>query len=217
MIKALLFDMDGVLLDSSPIHEQAYRATFVAFNLKIEFNYPRNAGKSTINVMSEIASNYPSQNLNPLELTKYKQELVLDLFKDLEVIPLFPEVRNVLIELSSYYSLALCTSASIGTVDAFFKSGVRKELFSEIVTSEQVSKSKPEPDIYLLAMKKLGVMAHECLVIEDSLAGLISGIASGAKVCRIGDVKTLANLPRHLAGHITNFETIVELRNYLRV
>jgi HAD superfamily hydrolase (TIGR01509 family) len=217
VIKVLLFDMDGVLLDSSLIHNEAYLATFAAFDIEIAFNYSNHAGKSTRSVMTEIATNFPSRDLSPTELTRYKQECVVQSFKNLNTIPLFPEVETVLTELSSSYSIALCTSASGRTVDAFFRSGVNKELFSEIITSEQVSQSKPEPEIYLLAMQKLRVTSSECLVIEDSLAGLISGIASGANVCRIGDANSFSRLPQKVKKQIKNFETLVELADHLRV
>ncbi len=215
MIKALLFDMDGVLLDSSLIHSEAYLATFAAFDIDITFNYLNYAGKTTRNVMTEIARNFPLRDLNPIELTRFKQEHVVQSFKKLNTIPLFPQVETVLTDLSSSYSMALCTSASVKTVDTFFQSGVNRELFSEIITSEQVTKSKPEPDIYRLAMQKLRVMPLECLVIEDSLAGLISGIASGANVCRIGDVNSFSRLPQNVTNQIRNFETLVELADHL--
>lgn len=217
VIKVLLFDMDGVLLDSSLIHNEAYLATFAAFDIEINFNYSNHAGKSTRSVMVEIANKFPSRDLNPTELTRYKQEHVVQYFNNVNTIPLFPEVETVLTELSSSHSLALCTSASARTVEAFFRSGINKELFSEIITSEQVSQSKPDPEIYLLAMQKLSVTPSECLVIEDSLAGLISGIASGANVCRIGDTNSFSGLPQKIKDHLKNYETLVELADHLRV
>jgi len=217
VINTLLFDMDGVLLDSSAIHTKAYLDTFNAFDIKIEFNYLDSAGKSTLDVMTEVVSSIGYINLDPNHLTKYKQECVNKTFKNLTEIPLFPSVEDVLIELSNNFRLALCTSASRGTTDAFFQSRVSRELFVEVITSDQVSSSKPEPEIYLLAMDKLKVTASECLVIEDSLAGLKSGLASGASVCRIGDARSISNLPRLISSQITNFETLIELANYLRV
>ena len=217
MINTLLFDMDGVLLDSSTIHSKAYLDTFSAFDIKIDFDYLDNAGKSTLDVMTDVLSSLGNINLDPNHLTKYKQECVNNTFKNLIEIPLFPSVEDVLIELSNNFRLALCTSASRGTTDAFFQSRVSRELFAEVITSDQVSSSKPEPEIYLLAMHKLKVTASECLVIEDSLAGLKSGLASGASVCRIGDARSNSNLPKSISSRITNFETLVELANHLRV
>jgi len=217
VINTLLFDMDGVLLDSSAIHNDAYLDTFNAFDIKIEFDYLDSAGKSTLDVMTEVASSLGYLNLDPNHLTKYKQGCVNKTFKNLITIPLFPSVEDVLIELSNNFRLALCTSASRGTTDAFFQSGVSRELFAEVITSDQVSRSKPEPEIYLLAMHRLKVTAAECLVIEDSLAGLKSGLASGASVCRIGDAKLISKLPKLISSRITNFETLVELANNLRV
>lgn len=209
--------MDGVLLDSSAIHNDAYLDTFNAFDIKIEFDYLDSAGKSTLDVMTEVVSSLGYLNLDPNYLTKYKQDCVNKTFKNLITIPLFPSVEDVLIELSNNFRLALCTSASRGTTDAFFQGRVSRELFAEVITSDQVSRSKPEPEIYLLAMHRLKVTAAECLVIEDSLAGLKSGLASGASVCRIGDAKLIPKLPKLISSRITNFETLVELANYLRV
>ena len=208
--------MDGVLLDSSPIHSRAYLDTFSAFEIEINFDYSMIAGKSTIEVMSEIVSSFQSSSLDPEELTKYKQECVKGSFMKLSEIPLFPRVVDVLNELSKNFSLALCTSASRDTTEFFFRSGVNEKLFSEIVTSEEVSRAKPEPEIYLLAMQKLNVTASECLVIEDSMAGLKSGIASGANVCRIGDALSIFKIPKEISNQITNFESLEELTNYLK-
>lgn len=216
MINTLLFDMDGVLLDSSEIHAKAYLDTFNAFDIKIEFDYLDIAGKSTLDVMREVVTRLRYTNLDPNYLTKYKQKCVNNSFRNLSEIPLFPSVEDVLIELSNNFRLALCTSASRGTTEAFFQSGVKRELFAEVITSDQVSSSKPDPEIYLHAMQKLKVTASECLVIEDSSAGLKSGLDSGANVCRIGDAQSISTLPASISSRIRNFETLIELANFLR-
>lgn len=189
MIEALLLDMDGVLLDSSAIHADSYRESLLAFNINFNFEYSHYAGRATAEVMREITD---SLFLNPevaTQLTLYKQNTSSRKFSECREVPLFPNVNKLLSELSLSFRLALCTSASSTTTEAFFRGGVSEDLFECIVTSNHVVRSKPDPEIYLKAMSLMEIKPEDCAVVEDSVSGIIAGLNAGANVYYIGTKK----------------------------
>ncbi len=185
MIDSILLDMDGVLLDSSETHAQSYRETFESFGLSYQFEYHDFAGRSTKDVMTEVAENLRLGTALALRMTEFKQRKVREKFLEMENVPLFPFVALDLMKLSENFKLALCTSASNETVQTFFKSGIDRETFTSIVTSMDVKHSKPNPEIYKKAMLELESRPENCLIVEDSESGVIAGVRSGAKVCCI--------------------------------
>ena len=183
MIDSILLDMDGVLLDSSETHTQCYRETFESFGLSYQFEYHDFAGRSTIDVMTEVSENLRLDADLAVSMTEFKQQKVREKFLEMENVPLFPFVALDLEKLSKKFKLALCTSASKDTVQTFLKSGIDSEMFTSIVTSKDVKQSKPNPEIYSKAMREMESRPENCLVVEDSESGIIAGVRSGAEVC----------------------------------
>jgi beta-phosphoglucomutase len=186
MTQALLFDMDGVLLNSSQIHTRAYIQAFKEYQIDIPFNYFDFSGRSTDDVMNYMISKHRLPKALLPNLVKSKQEFARSLFSESGDSLLYPRVKEGLERLSKKYRIALCTSGSKASTDVLFRNGVKIELFDCVLTAESVKNSKPDPEIYLLAMGKLGFEPNDCLVIEDSLAGITSGLKAGADVVRIG-------------------------------
>jgi beta-phosphoglucomutase len=185
VIDSILLDMDGVLLDSSETHTQSYRETFESFGLDYQFEYHDFAGRSTIDVMTEVSENLRLDPDLAVSMTEFKQQKVREKLLEMENVPLFPFVALDLVKLSNDFKLALCTSASKETVQTFLKSGIDGEIFTSIVTSKDVKHSKPNPEIYSKAMREMESRPENCLIVEDSESGIIAGIRSGAKVCCI--------------------------------
>lgn len=191
MVQALLFDMDGVLLDSTQIHTIAFSQAFEEQGIEIPFNYSDFSGRSTEDVMNSIISKYGLPKVLFPNLVKSKREFARSLFLKSEDSLLYPRVKEGLEELSKKYTLALCTSGSKTSTEVLFKAGVKNHLFDCVFTAESVKNSKPNPEIYLLAMEKMGLEPNECIVIEDSLAGIAAGLEAGADVVQIGTEKTI--------------------------
>jgi beta-phosphoglucomutase-like phosphatase (HAD superfamily) len=185
MIKALLFDMDGTLLDSSQIHERAYAEALQQMGLDVTFDYSSFAGRSTKDVMNELGRELGLTPEIVSDLVRTKQSFSSKYFRDCESIPLYSGVLDGLEKLYPLYRLALCTSASKGTVNRFFESGVERRIFECVITSEEVSRAKPHPEIYLKALDLLALKPLDAMVVEDSEAGIISGLDSGAHVACI--------------------------------
>ena len=183
-LKAIIFDMDGVLLLSDSVHDYAYRKTLEEVGVN-DFCYSRFAGMRTdesikiilqennINVSSEMVS----------QLVKRKRYLSNKRLK--ENVPLASGCKQILNAFSSKFKLALVSSASVKNVELFLNASECMELFDVIVNGEDVKKAKPDPAIYLLALSRLKLQAKECLVVEDAVNGIVSAKAAGIAVCGI--------------------------------
>lgn len=187
MKKALLIDMDGVLLDSTSIHACAFVESLDSLKIEIDFNYSAFAGMSTFDAMSRIAKDYNLDSNIVQRLTSLKRRKTEMAFAQLNDIPLFPNVAEVLTELSKVYRLALCTSASESTLKSFFRSEVDPNCFEHVISSTSIKKSKPDPEIYLSALSIMSLDSQDCIVIEDSIAGIIAGLNANIEVVQIGD------------------------------
>ncbi len=180
MIKYLIFDLDGTLFDSSKANIQSYSRAFsqagVAFD---EQKYVKNFGLrfgEMMDVISPGLTDTQKNKIRELKSTYYKEHLDL-------VIP--NEGLLAIIE-SNTYPAALVTTASKVNVDHLLDYfGVKKNLFKVIITGEDVSAGKPDPECYSLALKKLNAKPEECCVFEDSNTGIQAAKSAGIKVVKI--------------------------------
>ncbi len=197
--------MDGVLLDSSSTHERAYSSAFKKYQIEHDFRYAEFEGRSTSVVMQEIVESLKLDIGLVPDLIKAKQNFAQEYFLELIEPKIFPGVEEGLSELANIYKMALCTSASQATMDFFFRGRVPKTIFDCLINSDMVSESKPNPHIYLKAMSVLGIGPNNCTVVEDSIAGVMAGLNSGAKVVHIGPIGKLENLSKLQKQSVTNF------------
>ncbi|WP_432409701.1 HAD family hydrolase [Wukongibacter sp. M2B1] len=184
MIKAVIFDMDGVIIDSEPIHKQVEESLFKKLNIKVsEEEHNSYVGKTSIEMWREIKLKYNlrkdilAEEIVIEEVDRYIEHL---LAKD-DIKPIMG-VRKLINELYiKDIKLALASSAvrrSIETVINLFELG---EYFSISISGEDIEDGKPCPDIFLKAANELGVNPMECVVIEDSRNGVIAAKTAGMK------------------------------------
>ena len=208
MIKLIIFDLDGVLVDAKKIH-------FDSLNESLSY-----IDKKYVITWNEHLSTYDglktNQKLNlltekkglPVDLHKIiwdkKQELTLKMLKDL---PANSQLINTRKKLSDLGYLIACASNYIrkSVITMLSKTGII-EYFDLIVSNEDVSMSKPHPEIYWECMSKLKVLPKETLIVEDSPTGLMSAYASGANVMRVKDSEdvTFDNLKNNLNPIVTS-------------
>jgi beta-phosphoglucomutase-like phosphatase (HAD superfamily) len=211
----ILFDLDGVLLNSSAIHEESFKSSFADHNLEFRFDYKDIAGLSTKDAIYKILKNKEMKNETISSLISTKQEYAKKLFSELKSVPVFPGVVKGLNMLQEFYTMALCTSASQATVDFFFRSPIKKEWFDLILSSKDVVQSKPNPDIYLEAMRRMKVKPFDCVIIEDSIAGLVAAQISGAKVIRFTSMALSEQRCLNFDSEYPEFTEFEVLTNYL--
>ncbi len=188
-IKAVLFDLDGTLVDSMWLWEDIDREYLSRFDITLpEDLQDMIQGMS----FSETAVYFKERFLIPHSLEEIKAEWNEMAWKKYaEEVPLKEGVLSFLKELRNRgIAMGIATSNSKELVELVVgKLGVA-EYFSSIRTSCEVAKGKPSPDIYQLVAKDLGAEPAECLVFEDIIAGIMAGKSAGMKVCSVYDMKS---------------------------
>lgn len=180
-IEAVVFDMDGVLWLSTPVHAWAFRETLARVNI-LDFDYPRYAGMSTTECLTRVFRDLGREVSEATigELATEKSRLVLGALQ--RDPPVTESCCRVVGSLRSKYKLGLATSASPGTLEVFLEASGCRGLFSAVLCATSVGRLKPAPDIYLRACELLRVAPGNTLVVEDAVAGVIAGKSAGAWV-----------------------------------
>lgn len=182
MIKAIIFDMDGVLVDSEPFHVEIEKQQFLLNQLPVSDEEHRRYMGVASNVMwKEIAERH-SLNVSVEGITEQNRIESIRLFTELKDIPVMPELPELLERLKQKnYPMAVASSSFPEIIELILeRTGLRK-YFQVVVSSQEAGKSKPEPDVFLLAAEKLGVDPKNCLVIEDSKNGIKAAKAAGMR------------------------------------
>jgi HAD superfamily hydrolase (TIGR01509 family) len=206
--KAVIFDMDGVVVDSEPRHERAFLQVVTelgyADNHGIEFG--KYVGRSDRDLWVDfVARHKPAQTLEVL--LAMKRARVLEILRRDR--PLFDGLPELIEKLALKYRLAIASGSEPQVVEEVLTFKRLRRFFSVVTTSSEVNHGKPAPDIFLRASQLLGVDPNECWVIEDSKPGVAAGIAAGMQVIAITNThpaEELVNATRVVAtyGEIGN-------------
>ncbi|HCY39756.1 MAG TPA: phosphatase [Prolixibacteraceae bacterium] len=182
MIKAIIFDMDGVLVDSEPFHVEIEKQQFELNKLNIsDEEHHKYMGVASEVMWQEISKRHSLQH--PInELIAQNRNESIRYFSALPEIPVMPGLADLLEELTRKNTpLAVASSSFPEIIDLILEKTGLKKYFSVIVSSQEAGKSKPEPDVFLLAAQKLGISPEDCLVIEDSANGIKAALAAGMR------------------------------------
>ena len=182
--EAVIFDMDGVIVNSEPHHEKAF------LQVVRELGYGDNHGLRFTDYLGRsdqelwidfVAKNKPAQTLE--ELLLRKRRLVVEMIRREQ--PLFEGLPALVEQLSRKYRLAVASGSDRAVVDEVLALKNLRRCFGAIITSAEVERGKPAPDIFLRAAELLGVAPRDCWVIEDSKPGVCAGLAAGMRVIAI--------------------------------
>lgn len=210
-IKAVIFDLDGTLVDSMGIWKQIDIEYLAKYNIALPDDL-----QSSIEGMSftETANYFKDRFQIPEEIHEIKatwNEMTYKKYKN--EVPLKEGTREFLNLLKSRgIKMGIATSNSRELVEVVIKSLQIDSFFDAVHTSCEVEKGKPSPDIYLLVSEKLGVAPEECLVFEDVPQGIMAGKNAGMKVCAVDDEysRALKEEKRKLADYfIESFHELI--------
>lgn len=206
MISAVIFDMNGVIIDDEWIHSLAFQEVLKEYDVNItEEDYdkyslgvPVDASFENIIKAFDLKLDVTIEELVEKERVSYNR-LVEGKMKAV------PGVIETIKKLSKKYKIALATSSKLEEAENVLSHFKIKKYFDEIITVDDVKHGKPDPEIYLLAAKRLNVPVEECVVFEDAAHGVDAAKAAGMRVIGI-----TTNLPVEKLGDadmvLDNFE-----------
>lgn len=180
MLKAVLFDMDGVIVDTEPLHHKAYYTMFKEFDLEVSDQlYQSFTGQSTKNICKRVCQHF-NLTENPLKLELSKRHHFNDLFDTDECLQLLDGVLDLIKDYhSNNLTLVLASSASMGTIERVFNRFDLNQYFVAKLSGADLKDSKPHPEIFIKAAEASGNNPKHCMVIEDSTNGILAAKSAG--------------------------------------
>ena len=187
-IRAVIFDLDGVLADSEPWWNKIDATLLAEHGVTYRGEHHRNVLGMSYRLAVEFYKKAFGLSIPSEQMMRRRGEIATEFFAN-RIDP-FPATRQVLEELRHMnppVRLALATSSVSTSARPFLDRHRLTPFFAVIVTGEEVERGKPHPDIYLRAAEKLDVATDACLVIEDSLSGIAAAKAANMRVAAIPD------------------------------
>jgi beta-phosphoglucomutase len=196
MLQALLFDMNGVVVDDMPFHERAWIALAARHGRTLgaeEFRREMSGRRNRDNVRHVFGSSLSDAEVRAYQVEK--EEAYRDAYRP-HMAPL-AGLETLLVEArAAGLRLAVASSAPKENIDFVLDGLGLRSRFDAIVGEAEVKQAKPDPEIYWTAAARVGVDSARCLVFEDSLAGIASGVAAGMAVVGVATTHTPEELRR---------------------
>lgn len=195
-LKAVIFDMDGVIIDSIPVHFKAWQELFAKYekkNYKFE-EFEKVIGFSTENIIIKFKNEYNIKE-DVEKMAQVKNDLYLKYFKKEArlvsgVLPLLKQLKK------RRLSVALASSEPTPIIKTVILKFRLKDFFKVIIGGDETIRPKPSPEIFLKAASELKVSPSECLVIEDSPPGITAAKSAKMKCLAIATTHKHTDLKR---------------------
>jgi len=183
MIEAVVFDLDGVLIDSEPVWEEVRRGLVAERG----GHWAPDAQRRLMGMSTPEWARYLSQDLGVGLPPDQVAAMVIDRMaaRYREQLPLMPGAVEAVQRLAARWPLGLASSAPAVLIDTVLEAAGLRPYFQVTMSTEQVPHGKPAPDIYLAVTSRLGVEPARCAAVEDSSNGLRSAAAAGMRVIAI--------------------------------
>lgn len=183
MIEAVIFDLDGVLIDSEPVWEEVRRRVVAEHGGQwAPDTQQRLMGMST-GEWARYLSGELGVQLPPGQVAELVIHQMQDRYR--AHLPLLPGAAAAVERLSAHWTLGLASSAPLSLIDTVLNASALRPYFAAAMSTEQVKAGKPAPDIYLAVAAKLGHEPADCAAVEDSANGLRSAAAAGCQVIAV--------------------------------
>ncbi|EOD56083.1 HAD family hydrolase [Aeromonas molluscorum] len=187
--QGLVFDLDGTLVDSMPLHLAAWEHASREFGFKFDGDWFYELGGMPSRKIALLVAEQQQIVLDPLEVTRCKTaHYVANLHKA----TVFPAMLELVQAHYGHLPMGVGTGSPRINADAVLRNTGLERYFPVVVTADDVTQHKPHPDTFLLVAERLGVEPRGCLVFEDTGIGLAAGQAAGMRTCLVkGGVPTL--------------------------
>lgn len=210
-LKGFIFDMDGVVVDNYPYHFQAWMEFASKYNFPLDAKVYRDKfnGKTNADLFQMIFGDHLTQE----QINGYAQEKESNYQKlyEKEIKPLAGLVEFLDFLKAQNLKIALGTSAPTQNVDFTLDKLSLRHYFDVIIDGPQVTKGKPDPEVYLKCASGLGLDPKECVVFEDSLAGLESGKRAGCDIVAVATSHEAHELENQTSIIIHDFTQVKKL------
>lgn len=188
-IKAVLFDMDGVLIDAKDWHYEALNKALGLFGIGISrYDHLHTFDGLPTKVKLEMLG---EQYYLPRELYEFinqvKQKYTMEITEQ-KCRPMFHHEYALSKLHKSGYRIAVCSNSIRSTIEAMMKKAELSEYIDAVISNEDVKRAKPDPEMYTAAINRFNLLPSECIVVEDNPNGIAAGKASGANVLEVATV-----------------------------
>jgi len=211
--KCIIFDMDGVIIDSEFLHKKAYYETFVSIGIDVsEQLYKTITGSSTINVFQKVIAYFDlDQDAEALVLDKRRR--YVDFFKNDPTLHLVSGVEDII----RYFhekgiTLILASSASMPNIERVFARFDLNQYFTAKISGADLTQSKPHPEIFTKAASLGNTAPEDCIIIEDSDNGIQAANDAGIFVFGYKNPMSADQSLTNANGIISEFQ---ELKQYI--
>jgi len=211
-VRAVIFDFDGVICDTEPLHIKSWQILFALKGIDVtESELLAGIGVTDLNLLDGIFARRGMQE-SPAEWQLEKRSIYLDLLQG--SVRTFPGALELVRALSRNWPMAIASSAWRAAIDIVTRRLDIGEHFRVIVGKEDVTAHKPAPEVFLTAASRLGVHPPDCAVIEDSPTGLQAAKAAGMRRVAVTNSFPAAELEdAHLIVH--SLEETERIRAFL--
>ena len=212
-IKAVLFDMDGLMVDTESLSTEAFinSAKAQGYNMTKEETL-KVLGFTKANIYQFWIDYFQGTNVDGKKLVDDHYEYIENVLYTVgpKKMPYVEELLKYLRE--NNYKIAVASSSDTADIKNNLEKTKLEKYIDEIASGAEVENGKPDPDVFLLAAERLGVDAKDCLILEDSKAGIKAGKASGAMVFMVPDMFTVDKECEDTADRIlTNLGEVIEI------
>lgn len=204
-IKAILFDMDGVLIDAKDWHFEALNKALRLFGHEISrydhlHSFDGLPTRNKLRMLSEEA--YLPESLHGF-INDMKQQYTREII-EMKCKPVFQHEYALSKLRNQGYKIAVCSNSIRSTIENMMQKASLLQYLDLIMSNEDVQKAKPDPEIYVTAMQRLRLAPQECLVLEDNKNGIKAAVDSGAHLLRVNDIYDVNYL--NIEGRIDEVE-----------
>jgi HAD superfamily hydrolase (TIGR01509 family) len=187
-VEAILFDMDGVLIDAREWHYEALNLALAPFGLEIDRDahlatYDGLPTRTKLDMLTK--SRGLPRNLHGF-VNKMKQKYTVDMVRQ-RCHPMFQHQYALSQLKAAGYKLAVCSNSIRQSLELMMQRAGLDRFLDVMISNEDVAKPKPDPEMYLAAMSKLGLKPEQCIIVEDNEHGIRAAKASGARVLIVGN------------------------------